>query len=114
MAGPRLDLPPDYSIVAMRRLPGGATAYLFRAFDPLRGVRSILRVVGEHGETVAHLDLARPYTIDNFEGVDAVPLAGGGIRFYLVSDDNFSSSQRTLLLAFDWRPKPKGNAHEPH
>jgi hypothetical protein len=26
------------------------------------------------------------------------------IRFYLISDDNGSATQRTLLLAFDWRP----------
>ncbi|HZZ33856.1 MAG TPA: hypothetical protein VFE10_17870, partial [Phenylobacterium sp.] len=25
-------------------------------------------------------------------------------RFYVISDDNFSKSQRTLLLAFDWKP----------
>ena len=31
--------------------------------------------------------------------------ADGGVRFYLLSDDNGSSSQRTLLLAFDWRPR---------
>jgi hypothetical protein len=34
-----------------------------------------------------------------------VPRADGAIRFYLLSDDNFSKLQRTLLLAFDWRPQ---------
>jgi hypothetical protein len=51
------------------------------------------------------MDLAPPLTVDNFEGMTAVIDAAGKTRFYLVSDDNASSSQRTLLLAFDWRPR---------
>jgi hypothetical protein len=43
-------------------------------------------------------------SVDNFEGLAAVPGPAGGIRFYLVSDDNASREQRTLLLAFDWWP----------
>ncbi len=31
---------------------------------------------------------------------------GGGFRLYLVSDDNFYSFERTLLLAFDWAGPP--------
>ena len=42
--------------------------------------------------------------MDNFEGLAALPGKAGVVRFYLISDDNFSSSQRTLLLAFDWKP----------
>jgi hypothetical protein len=49
------------------------------------------------------MDLARPATVDNFEGLAAVPRADGGFRFYLLSDDNASATQRTLLLAFDWQ-----------
>jgi hypothetical protein len=108
-----IPLPADFAIVAMRRLPAGDMAYLLRAYDPLRGSRIILRIEGPTGE-VDRLELSRPLTVDNFEGMDAVPGEGGSIRFYLVSDDNFSSSQRTLLLAFDWKPKPKGDDHEPH
>ena len=33
-----------------------------------------------------------------------LPAKDGSVRFYLLSDDNFQSSQRTLLLAFDWKP----------
>jgi hypothetical protein len=44
-------------------------------------------------------------TVDNLEGVAAVPRPGGVTRFYLVSDDNASPQQRTLLLAFDWRSR---------
>ena len=44
------------------------------------------------------------FTVDNLEGLAALPQRDGSIRFYLISDDNFSKLQRTLLLAFDWRP----------
>ena len=50
--------------------------------------------------------LARPLTRDNMEGIAAVPKPGGGFRLYLVSDDNFMSFERTLLLAFDWPGPP--------
>lgn len=101
--GPSVDLPDGFALVAMTRLPGKRTAYLLRAYDPFRGSRVSLRIVGASGES-ARLDLARPMTVDNFEGVAAVPGKDGGFRFYLISDDNASARQRTLLLAFDWRP----------
>lgn len=102
--GKPVDLPPGYALVSMRRFRGGYTAHLLRAFDLRRGNRSSLRVY--RGETLAgQLDLALPLTIDNYEGVAAVPRADGSIRFYLVSDDNARAFQRTLLVAFDWTPQ---------
>lgn len=101
--GPTVDKPPEFGLVAMTRLPAGRTAYLLRAYDPLRGSRIILKVQDDRGE-VARMELARPLSVDNFEGLAAVPGAKGAVRFYLVSDDNFSPAQRTLLLAFDWTP----------
>jgi hypothetical protein len=38
------------------------------------------------------------------EGIAVVALPGRGWRLFLLSDDNFSKDQRTLLLAFDWLP----------
>lgn len=43
-------------------------------------------------------------TIDNFEGVAAQRMPDGGVRLYVVADDNFSASQRTLLMIYDLRP----------
>ena len=40
-------------------------------------------------------------TIDNFEGIAARRLADGRVRLYLIADDNFSASQRTLLMVYD-------------
>lgn len=104
-SGPVVAMPAGFGLVAATRLPEGRTAWLTRAWDPILGSRISLRIVDAGGE-VARLDLARPLTVDNFEGLAAVPNRDRSVRFYLVSDDNFASSQRTLLLAFDWAPKP--------
>ena len=103
VAGPLVRKAPEFGLVALRRLPGDQTAYLLRAWDRLRGNRIVLSIQGPAGE-VARMEMARPLTVDNFEGVHFVPRPEGGYRVYILSDDNFSASQRTLLLAFDWTP----------
>lgn len=96
-------------LVAMDALPGGGRAYLFRSFSPLTGNVVRLRLTDAAGRTVDSLEIRRPLTVDNLEGLAAVPRPGGGVRFYLVSDDNFGfydgrpTGQRTLLLAYDWK-----------
>jgi hypothetical protein len=104
IVGPTIDKPEAFGLVAINRLPGMTTAYLLRAFDAARGVRVTLKIL-RAATLVARMDMAPPMTIDNFEGLAAVPRTDGRIRFYLISDDNDSASQRTLLLAFDWRPR---------
>lgn len=102
--GPTVDHAEGMSLVALRRFAGGRTAALLRGFAPGTGARSSLAIM--RGDVVeARLDLAGPLTVDNFEGVATVARPAGVVRFYLVSDDNGSASQRTLLLAFDWRPR---------
>jgi hypothetical protein len=102
--GPSVEKPKEFGLAALKRLPGMRTVYLLRAWDRRRGRRASLQIF-HSGAIVARMDMAPPLTVDNFEGVAAVPRGDGGVRFYLVSDDNGSPSQRTLLLAFDWRPK---------
>jgi hypothetical protein len=101
--GPTVPRPSGLSLVALRRLAGGRTAFLLRGFAQATGSRIALIVMRGNGVD-AQLDLTRPLTVDNFEGVAAVARPNGVIRFYLISDDNGSATQRTLLLAFDWRP----------
>jgi hypothetical protein len=100
-----------FGLVAARRLPQGRTAWLLRAFNPITRSVIQLRITDAAGQTVDQMELRQPVTVDNFEGLAAVPRTGpgqdGAIRFYLISDDNFSRAQRTLLLAFDWKP-PSG------
>lgn len=74
------------------------TIEMFRAWDPIRGNR--IRVAWGPGEADA-LTLSRPLLVDNFEGLAAEPLPSGGVRVWIISDNNFSASQKTLLYAFD-------------
>ncbi len=101
--GPSVDLPAGFGLVAMRRLPGERTAYLLRAYDQARGTRISLQIV-RAGSLIARMDMAPPMAVDNYEGLAAVSRADGSARLYLISDDNASGQQRTLLMAFDWRP----------
>jgi hypothetical protein len=102
-------------LVAFDNMPGGGLAYLLRSFSALRGNVVKLKVLDRAGRLVDQMEIARPLTVDNIEGVAVVPKADGGVRFYLISDDNFGfydgrpTGQRTLLLAFDWRA-PDGGA----
>ncbi len=108
--GPTAPLIDDFELAGMDILTGGRRAYLLRAFDALRGSRNILRITGPDGAVIDELRIQRPLTVENFEGVAAVASPNGGLRFYLVCDDNFGvysgkpTGQKTLLLAFDWRP----------
>lgn len=110
--GPTFQKPVAFGLVSMNRLPGGMTAYLLRAYDAARGSRITLTIRRDAAidppaevANVARMDLAQPMTVDNFEGMTSTPAAGGGRRFYLISDDNSRATQRTLLLAFDWLPR---------
>ena len=55
------------------------------------------------GAVLEGVELARfvpPLAVDNFEAVAAAPDPDGGTLLFVLSDDNFSVLQRTLLLAF--------------
>lgn len=80
----------------------GVTFSLFRSYSPLTGNANEIhaRLPGNPEPTVlAHLK--RPFPVDNFEGLTATRLPDGTVRLYIISDDNFSGKQRTLLMAFD-------------
>jgi hypothetical protein len=42
------------------------------------------------------------YQIDNMEGMSLHRAANGALVLTLISDDNFSALQRTMLLQFEW------------
>jgi hypothetical protein len=104
IAAQRIDKPAEFGLVSMKRVRGLDAVYLLRAFDPQRGSRISLQVF-RSGRMVGRMDLARPLTVDNYEGVAAARRSDGGVRFYLLSDDNGGDPQRTLLVAFDWKPR---------
>lgn len=97
-----------YSLTGLDRLPNGDFVALERFYAPIVGPRArITRFAAgaaASGGEIAVEELARlgpPQPVDNFEGISAVRARDGGVRLYIVSDDNFSDRQRTLLLAFD-------------
>jgi hypothetical protein len=64
-----------------------------------------LRLESQAGRRGRRADPVRAdlgYEIDNMEGLSVHRNAGGEIVLTLVSDDNFSMIQRTLLLQFTW------------
>lgn len=96
-----------FSITGMDRLPNGDFVALERFYAPVIGPRArITRFAtpsgdggAVHPEVLALLE--PPFPLDNFEGISAVRMADGATRIYIVSDNNKSAQQRTLLLAFD-------------
>lgn len=96
-----------FSLTAMDRLPDGSFVAIERFYAPVIGPRArITRFAAPSGEGGAVEPevlalLEPPIPVDNFEGVSAVRAPDGATRIYIVSDNNGSAQQRTLLLAFD-------------
>ena len=65
------------------------------------------------GREIAHLTALVP--MDNYEGLAVAAAEDGQFVLWLISDDNQSSFQRTLLLKLLWRPneKARGIARAP-
>lgn len=89
-------------------LPDGDVLVLERMYSLLMGANARIVLVRaadiQPGATLSGTEIARlspPLTVDNMEAlsVRAAP-GGGGVLLYVMSDDNFSGLQRTLLLQF--------------
>ena len=96
-----------YSLTDAAFLPNGDLLLLERYYNPFtRTYMRIRRINNEaitgaiplDGEILVELD--SELQIDNMEGLAASPQADGSYRLTVVSDDNFSDKQRTLLLEF--------------
>ncbi len=97
----------EFDISDAALLPSGELLILERKFSLLAGVgiriRKIpLRAIAPgalvDGPSIFDADLG--YEIDNMEGLDVHRTADGDLVLTMVSDDNFSLLQRTLLLQF--------------
>lgn len=96
--------PQGYSFVGMDELKMGDKTYefhLYRTWDPVRGTRNVVRWNDGHEFYITAPLSPR----DNFEGIAAQKLQNGHVRVWIISDDNFSAHQQTLLYAFDLAPK---------
>jgi hypothetical protein len=96
----------DFDISDAALLPAGDALILERRFDWVRGVAiRIRRIPLAHFKPGALLDgpiifsAGMAHQIDNMEGL-AVHRSGGATVLTLISDDNFSALQRTLVLQF--------------
>jgi hypothetical protein len=97
----------DFDISDAVLLPSGDLLVLERKFSLLAGMvvrirrmplKSVAPGVTIDGPSIFDADLG--YEIDNLEGLDAHIGADGTTVLTMVSDDNFSIIQRTLLLQF--------------
>jgi hypothetical protein len=97
----------DYDISDAVQLPSGDLLILERKFSLLGGAGVRIRRIAlgrivpgatVDGPTIFEADLG--YEIDNFEGIDAHVTPEGDTVLTLISDDNFSMLQRTLLMQF--------------
>ncbi len=84
---------PDGDVLVLERriLPPGARVRLLKSADIAEGVAL-------DGKEIARFEGA--LTFDNMEGIDARRNDADETLVYLVSDDNYSFLQRTLLLMF--------------
>ncbi|NQX94485.1 MAG: esterase-like activity of phytase family protein [Erythrobacter sp.] len=76
---------------------------LFRSYTSSQGNVGGITVGRRDGTFAGIATFRAPLNVDNFEGL-AVREEGEKTFLYIVSDDNFSSSQRTLLMKFEWAP----------
>ncbi len=89
-------------------LKSGVVLVLERHFSLLSGLKIRLRSINVEDlkpGAILHpkelVKLTRPLEVDNFEGLTATENhAAGMVTLYLISDDNFSAFQRTLLYQF--------------
>jgi hypothetical protein len=91
-------------------MPDGRLLVLNRRFAPLDGFAAVVTMIDPRriapdailaGEEIARL--APPLSVDNMEGL-AVTEEAGQLVVWLVSDDNFSPFERTLLMKFALLP----------
>lgn len=97
----------EFDVVDCAITPSGDVLILERYFSWRRGVAMRIRSValadilpGAVLEPKEVISADMGYQIDNMEGLSVHRAAGGEIVLTLVSDDNFSFIQRTLLLQF--------------
>lgn len=104
MAWPARD---DFRPTDAVALPGGDLLVLQRFYKPLIGPKARISRVpaaairpGAVLEARLLAEWASPFSVDNMEAIDVRPAADGSLWLYVMSDDNRSSLQRTLLMVF--------------
>ncbi|MEP0191669.1 MAG: esterase-like activity of phytase family protein [Erythrobacter sp.] len=78
----------------------GTFLVLFRSYSPAQGNGAAIVSYAPGGTRRELATFRPPLSVDNFEGL-AIRQEGERTFLYIVSDDNFSGSQRTLLMKFE-------------
>ncbi len=88
-------------------LPNGDVMSVERRYEPLFDIRARFRIIklsaikpGAHLDGQLIAEIKSPLTVDNMEGLASRKAADGSTLIYVVSDDNYSALQRTLLMEF--------------
>jgi len=96
-----------FSLTDAHFLPNGDLLMLERYYNPFTGSFMRLRRIAKanlysdqplDGEIL--IDVDDNYEIDNIEGLAISTMEDGSTRLTMISDDNFSKRQRTVLLEF--------------
>lgn len=118
----RFQAPQGFLATDVAQLPDGRVLILARsltlAIPPRFSAKLILADPGTiragkvwSGKEIAQLDGAVP--MDNFEGMAINPLPEGAVEIWIISDDNTSALQRSLLLKLHWAvPPPEGRLRD--
>ena len=78
----------------------GTAFVLLRSYSSSDGSGAEILALSPQGERTEVATLRPPLSVDNFEGL-ALRQEGERTFLYMVSDDNFSANQRTLLMKFE-------------
>jgi len=112
-------VPDRFAPTDAARLPDGDLLVLLRHYSPLTGAAAkLMRIAAEAIAPDARLTgeelavLRRPLSVDNMEALAVRRDAAGRLLVYMVSDDNFRSGQRTLLLVYALEETEAGTAGE--
>jgi hypothetical protein len=107
-----------FDVTDAAALPDGGIVVLERRFRYSEGIKMRIRRIaakdlkpGALVEGEVLLDADDSLNIDNMEGIAAHRTAAGETILTLISDDNYSALQRTLLMQFalpDGKPVPAG------
>ncbi|MBA4768551.1 MAG: esterase-like activity of phytase family protein [Porphyrobacter sp.] len=103
---------PGYSVTDVTQLPDGRllvlmrdVAFAYPAFTCLLAIGPVPRPGGVFApQQVLTLDSAVPR--ENYEGLAVRPRADGRVDVWVISDDNLSLMQRTLLVKLIFDPRP--------
>lgn len=80
-------------------LPDGRIIVLARSYGPAGFSARLLLLDGVRLRPLARLGLGR---LDNPEAIAAEPLPGGGMRLWVMTDNDYRRRVPTLLIALDW------------